>query len=382
MVEIEIPKPDYSQIRRTKQPLANERVQDPRLRRILSNASRSNKSKGKSKPREESAPQIASPDLVPPKSFLTDPRAQTRTDPRRRREETTSSTTTHISSPSSNTGSATSNAFKPREGQLEMNQLLVMLQKSAWYQDLNSSSKINVNQQLALLSAELKKFNADPSPDKVFDLTYVTSNPSLQNILTSLGVYMDENGFFCQVEDSPKDHPNLPPQLANLLSTPPPHMPANLQLPPNIDLNLLNSLAPLLNAPPPRMPMNTNSIRPSILGIPPPQLPMQFNENLLKQLLPNANAFAQSLFNNLNQLRNDSMRNDAMRNDAMRKDDRGGDRHSHGGNERHSGSSSNQRRDQDRRGNNNSGGGGGGGGNWGHRNNNRRNDYGNQRRKN
>lgn len=220
-----------------------------------------------------------------------------------------------------------------------MQQLLVVLQKSAWYQDLNSSTKIAVNQQLALLSAELKKFNTDPSLDKVFDLTYVTANPTLQHILTSLGVYMDENGYFCQVEDSPKENPSLP-SLASLMSTPPPGI-----VPSNLDLNILSSLAPILSAPPPRIPVN--NVRPSILGLPPPMLPL--NENLLK-FLPNANAFAQSMFGNMG-------RND--------RDDRGGGGGGGGG------GSSNQRRDQDRR------------GNWNSSNrNNRRNDYGNQRRKN
>lgn len=306
-------------------------MQDPRLRRILGVK--------KEKRDENFPPTISSPDPVPPKSFLTDPRAAAvRLDPRRRREEPVQSSTTRISSPSSNT-----NAPKLREGQLEMQQLLILLQKSAWYQDLNSSTKIAVNQQLALLSAELKKFNADPSPDKVFDLTYVTSNHTLQHILTSLGVYMDENGYFCQVEDSPKD---AMPSLASLMSTPPPNLPGALQVPPNIDLNILNSLAPILNAPPPRLSMNSG-VRPGILGMPPPMLPI--NENLLK-FLPNANAFAQSMYNNI------------ARNE---RDDRGGS--DRGGN---GGGSSNQRRDQDRR------------GNWGSGRNNRRNDYGNHRRKN
>lgn len=304
-------------------------MHDPRLRRILG---------VKKETRDENfPPQIASPDPVPPKSFLlTDPRSSsTRSDPRRRRDEPSKST----SSPSPTT---TTTSRQARDGQLEMQQLLVMLQKSAWYQDLNSSSKIAVNQQLALLSAELKKFNADPSPDKVFDLTYVTHNPTLQNILTNLGVYMDENGYFCRVEDSPKESTGLPPALASLMSQPPPSMP------PNIDLNLLSSLAPILNGPPPRLPVNA-----SLLGLP-PHMPLALQENILK-LLPNANVFAQSLMNNFGGGGN----NGGGRND---RDDRDRDRDR--------GRNMNQQRDQDRR------------GNWGNRSNSRRNDYGNQRRKN
>lgn len=317
-----------------------EKVPDPRLCRILGVK--------KEKRDENFPPLIASPDPVPPKSFLTDPRSSSvRTDPRRRREEPSPSTT-HISSPSSNTSMR-----QPREGQLEMQQLLVMLQKSAWYQDLNSSSKIAVNQQLALLSAELKKFSTDPSPDKVFDLTYVTSNPTLQHILTSLGVYMDENGYFCQVEDSPKET-GLPPALANLLSQPPPSIPTALPVPPNIDI--LNSLVPMLGAPPPRLPLNANA-RGSLLGFP-PHMSIGLNESILK-FLPNANAIAHSLLNSV--ANNAGMCNNGSGGNRNDRDDRDRDRDRRG---------SNQQRDQDRR------------GNWGNRNNNRRNDYGNHRRKN
>lgn len=149
----------------------------------------------------------------------------------------------------------------------------MLLQKSGWYQQLNSNSKISVNQTLARLSGEIKKFHADPSSDKVFDLTLVTSDPIIQHILNSLGVYLNENGYFCHVDETPKPAPILP----NLSQPPPGTLPLNL--PTGIDLNVLNSIGTILTQTrPPFIPPP----RPSLLGIPPPLLTNPLlNESML-----------------------------------------------------------------------------------------------------
>lgn len=58
-----------------------------------------------------------------------------------------------------------------------------------------------VNQQLALVSTELKRYHQDPSPNKVFDIQFILNNQSLQEILTCLGIYIDDNGQVAHVEN-------------------------------------------------------------------------------------------------------------------------------------------------------------------------------------
>lgn len=209
-----------------------------------------------------------SPDPIPNKPAP-------RLDPRRRREDLSQQpSNTLISSPNSG------NIVGKEPNQLDMQGLMVLLQKSGWYQQLNSTGKISVNQTLARLSGEMKKFHQDPSPDKVFDLTVVT-DPIIQHILNNLGVFLNENGYFCHVDDTPKPAPMLP----NLSQPPPGTLPMNL--PAGIDVNVLNNLGSLLNQarspfiPPPR---------PSILGMPPPLLTNPLlNESVLgamRGLLP------------------------------------------------------------------------------------------------
>lgn len=75
-----------------------------------------------------------------------------------------------------------------------------VLRQSDWYKDLSSKHKIMVNQQLAIVSTELKKYHQDQSVNKMFDLTFVNQNPLLQQVLTNLGIYIDENGQFLQLQ--------------------------------------------------------------------------------------------------------------------------------------------------------------------------------------
>lgn len=77
-----------------------------------------------------------------------------------------------------------------------------ILQKSNWYQNCSSKQKIMVNQQLAIVSTELKKFHADTSPNKIFDLQFIIQNQVLQNVLTNLGIYINDMGEFVQLSGS------------------------------------------------------------------------------------------------------------------------------------------------------------------------------------
>uniref|UniRef100_A0A336MGV0 CSON015078 protein n=1 Tax=Culicoides sonorensis TaxID=179676 RepID=A0A336MGV0_CULSO len=308
--EIDIPKPKFRELKQGKS-ISSESVNDPRLVRLLglkSNSSRRDRRDSRSSDYEISTPM--SPDPVPAKPAP-------RLDPRTRKAELSrSSTTTLISSPNSNnTGSNPKDA-----NQLDMPGLMVLLQKSGWYQQLNSNSKISVNQTLARLSGEIKKFNADPSSDKVFDLTFVTSDPILQHILNNLGVYMNENGHFCHVDDSPK----APPPILPNLSQPPPGTLPMPSLPTGINLNtvLNSSLGAMLNqarpgfiAPPPRA---------SLLGMPPPMLPNQFlNESVLgaiRGLLPPPLNVPPPLINDNFNNRNQGNRNQMQQQDRRRND--------------------------------------------------------------
>lgn len=73
----------------------------------------------------------------------------------------------------------------------------IVLQKSAWYTDLGSKNKIFVNQQLAALTSELKRFHEEMTigGSRVFDVRNVYEQfPMLANILQQLGVMVDEHG--------------------------------------------------------------------------------------------------------------------------------------------------------------------------------------------
>lgn len=89
----------------------------------------------------------------------------------------------------------------------------IILQTSDWYKNLSSKQKIMANQQLAHLSGMLKKFHADATPNKVFDLNVVTQNAVLGQVLTNLGIYIDENGQFVKfTQESPQPPPLMQQQ--------------------------------------------------------------------------------------------------------------------------------------------------------------------------
>lgn len=311
-----MPKPDYSELRRSKNYASIESISDPRLRRLM--GVKSNKQKTKE---QELPPPIASPDLIPsspkqnvfnspsstanrasPTVQTSSPRQDPRVDPRRRREEISNQQNSSRSNKDPN--------------QLDTQQLLVLLQKSPWYQELSSNNKILVNQHLATLSGDLKRFHLEnQNGDRVFDVSVVTSNPFLSIILTNLGVFLNENGFFTMVEDGKEQHHNVAPpviqpptpnisNLTNMLTQPPPNLIPNL--PAGLDLNILNNLRPLLN----QTPFN---IRPNILSMPPPLVTNPLlNETLLRNsLFQNPNFPPQPLMSNMRP--NDNFRNNDNR---------------------------------------------------------------------
>lgn len=70
-----------------------------------------------------------------------------------------------------------------------------------------------VNQQLAIVSTELKKFHANTSENKIFDLKFINQNPLLQEVLTNLDIFINEDGEFVQLDQPmPKE---MQARLAN-----------------------------------------------------------------------------------------------------------------------------------------------------------------------
>uniref|UniRef100_A0A1L8DCD2 C3H1-type domain-containing protein n=1 Tax=Nyssomyia neivai TaxID=330878 RepID=A0A1L8DCD2_9DIPT len=161
VVVCDIPSPDYRELRK-RPPTTQGNTQDPRLRRILS-----------LRDAEEEAEPIATDTPRAPAAAAT-----VNLDPRRKHDDVPKSAP---------------------PGGIDIQQVL---QKSPWYKDLGSKNKIMVNQQLALLSAELKRFASDATPSKIFDMTVVTYNPTLAHILHQLGICLGENGQFTLVEET------------------------------------------------------------------------------------------------------------------------------------------------------------------------------------
>lgn len=112
----------------------------------------------------------------------------------------------HTSTATTVTSSTTSSSVNLNGGQKQNLEIRNLLQKSEWYKNLNSKFKIMVNQQLALVSTELKKFHQDPSPNKIFDISFIVSNTTLQQILTNLGIYIDDNGEVVRVDTESDDN--------------------------------------------------------------------------------------------------------------------------------------------------------------------------------
>lgn len=167
------------------------------------------------------------------------------------------------------------------------------LPSSEWYQNLSSKHKIMVNQQLALVSTELKKFHKDTTPNKIFDMSFILNNQTLQQMLTNLLIFIDDDGQIHRIEqdgDEPSNivanmqHPppinmNQPPPFPGFpidpRNGPPPPQMGFPMMPPQINMRPgLLGMAPQgfnpFNQPPPPIPQNNNFQ---------PQRPMNTNHN-------------------------------------------------------------------------------------------------------
>lgn len=246
--EIDVPKPNYKDIRRnTPRP---ERTKDPRLRRIFgmyNEDDTENNSKsdfilaGLRSPKSSSSVSATVP--VAP-----------RVDPRTKRIQESK-----MQSPGHDGSSSASN---PNINPIQLD-VQTILQRSLWYTDLSSKHKIMVNQQLAILTTEMKKYhNSDRSTDRLAEFMHqLATNQLLQFILTNLNVYVDDTVSFCEIPLVPAQPPPLmtvpPPNLGMppMGHIPPVNVPPPMQKPPSLfDL-------PRINCPP--------EVRPGLLGVAP-----------------------------------------------------------------------------------------------------------------
>lgn len=159
--EIDIPKPNFDSVRRTGIPL--EDVKDPRIRRIFSI--------GKS----------GSPDIV--SETITAIHAK-RIDPRLKRVP-----------------DSLADIIKKINQKIQI--ALVM---SEWYINLPQDQKVLANIQLESLKLKLNHFHSDKTSEKKFDLTFVRRNILLQQVITNLGLNIDDAGFIQQTVCWDGDH--------------------------------------------------------------------------------------------------------------------------------------------------------------------------------
>ncbi|XP_058459697.1 protein suppressor of sable-like [Malaya genurostris] len=346
--EVDIPKPNYKDIRRnTPRP---ERTKDPRLRRIFGIPN--DDINEKNSPRVDSlipgmrSPPSALPQMSP---VAANGPVAPRLDPRTKRNQENKLQANERNSASTKPGNP---------AQLDVQ---TILQRSSWYTDLSSKHKIMVNQQLAILTTEMKKFhNSDKSPDLLADfMQLLAGNQMLQFILTNLNVYVDDSVAFCDV-------PLVPPQPPPLMSVPPPNLglpamgiiapvgiPPPLTKPPSLfDL-------PRFNCPP--------EVRPGLLGVA-PNMPFeqflamgQVNKNnnpppLLEEWIDDfddglGGGFTPNYernMGNFNNMRNNSMRNN-NRMGNFRNNERWNNSGGGGGNNQNRRNNNNSRRNMDKK---------------------------------
>uniref|UniRef100_A0A1Q3EZ80 C3H1-type domain-containing protein n=1 Tax=Culex tarsalis TaxID=7177 RepID=A0A1Q3EZ80_CULTA len=255
--EVDIPKPNYKDIRRnTPRP---ERTKDPRLRRIFGMYNEDDNNGGENKatgdgllqgmrsPRSSTsmASGVAAAGPIAP-----------RVDPRTKRSQENKSQ--QLQQQQQQDGGSSSNVTK--SNQLDVQTILL---RSSWYTDLSSKHKIMVNQQLAILSTEMKKYhNSDKSTDKLAEfMQQLATNQMLQFILTNLNVYVDDSVTFCEVpmvSSPPLPMMNVPPP--NLM--PPMNMLPPVNIPPPIATQPPSLFdLPRFNCPP--------EVRPGLLGVAP-----------------------------------------------------------------------------------------------------------------
>ena len=205
---VDIPKPDYSDIKRSFR--QSETTQDPRLKKLCGITEALDTTLMST----STASKTSLVNILP-------------IDPRKRKLQ------------------------EPKESNLPKKlQISVILQNSKHYNELSSSQKMVVNDVLAELTKQLKLFHAEPTPNKMFDSSFINQRPKLQQILIGLGVYVNAEGDFEEIKDMPMV------TIPNIHQLPPPMIP---NLPPPSLLSL--------NQPPPAF--LGGSIRPGLLGIAP-----------------------------------------------------------------------------------------------------------------
>lgn len=164
VVTIDIPRPDYTDIRNST--AKSQALLDPRLRKVFRLSLDDSNSDSEKSTKQPVLPRV---------------------DPRRKPKEVVD--------------------LEPKQTTLE---LQTVLQNSEWYRDLSSTHKIFVNQNLALVTSIIKQYQQDKSPAKKFDLTLIQTNSNLVNIFNNLGVTLNDNAEFSY----------LPKQKEALLKTP------------------------------------------------------------------------------------------------------------------------------------------------------------------
>lgn len=194
---------------------SHEKTLDPRLRRILrlkdDPLDAENQNKFSTNESEIGSPTSASITQSTTTSTISslaksrlDPRSDPRNDPRRSATANAAAAAAAASNTSS-TNQVLNQSNQQRSLHLDIQNIL---QKSDWYKECSSKQKIMVNQQLAIVSTELKKFHTDPSDTKIFDLTFILQNQVLQGVLTNLGVFISENGEFMQLDKNDSNDSN------------------------------------------------------------------------------------------------------------------------------------------------------------------------------
>ncbi|KAJ2949122.1 hypothetical protein O0L34_g6063 [Tuta absoluta] len=154
LIPIDIPRPDYTDIRNST--AKSQALLDPRLRKVF----------------RLSVDESNSDSEKPSKPVSTGPRI----DPRRKQAETVENTSQDQKSNSLD--------------------LQTVLQNSNWFKDLSSTQKISVNQYLMPVMQMIKQYHQEKSSGKKFDNLAIQNNTVLCSIFTNLGVALGENGEF------------------------------------------------------------------------------------------------------------------------------------------------------------------------------------------
>ncbi|XP_068633375.1 protein suppressor of sable isoform X2 [Battus philenor] len=153
LVPIDIPRPDYTDIRNST--AKSQALVDPRLRKVFRlSVEESNSDSEKNVKLTNSAPRV---------------------DPRRKPKE-----------PENHTQEQKSNPLD----------LQTILQNSNWYKELSSTQKIFVNQHLAPVTQQIKQYQQEKSSGKKFDYSSIQSNTVLCSIFTNLGITLGESGEY------------------------------------------------------------------------------------------------------------------------------------------------------------------------------------------